>query len=170
MNRLDWLLQCFGRRPIRSFEISFRGRDVLIYQEGDLRVSMWAELNGSGPPHRSLCPRDMRVHRPGESLGGPGTPLIDEVLRERIIANILSAAPPGHYGVDYEWSDAAPDGARASEDRPRDGSPSIEPVYLAPQPVARPTALQRLAQLGLIAIVLLSIVVLLLKIAALWRT
>jgi hypothetical protein len=112
----------------------------------------------------------MRVHRPGESLGGPGTPLIDEVLRERIIANILSAAPPGHYGVDYEWGAAAPDGARASEDRPRDGSPSIEPVYLAPQPVARPTALQRLAQLGLIAIVLLSIVALLLKIAALWRT
>ena len=155
---------------MRSFEVSSRGRDVLIYQEGDLRVSMLAELQGEGPHCRSLCPRDMRVHRPGESLDGPGTPLTDEGLRDRIIANILSDAPPGYYRVDYEWGAAAPDGASASEDRPRDGSASIEPVYLAPQPVARPTALQRLAQLGLIAIVLLSIVALLLKLAALWRT
>ena len=155
---------------MRSFEILSRGRDVLVYQEGDLRVSMLAELQGKGPPHISLCPRDMRIHRPGESLDGPGAPLTDEGLRDRIIANILSDAPPGYYRVDYEWGAAAPDGASASEDRPRDRSPSIEPVYLAPQPVARHTALQRLAQLGLIAIVLLSIVALLLKIAALWRT
>ena len=71
---------------MRSFEVSSRGRDVLIYQEGDLRVSMLAELQGEGPHCRSLCPRDMRVHRPGESLDGPGTPLTDEGLRDRIIA------------------------------------------------------------------------------------
>jgi hypothetical protein len=112
----------------------------------------------------------MRVYPPGGPISGPGAPLTDEGLRDRIIANILSDAPPGYYGVDYEWGAAAPDGASASEDRPRDGSPSIEPVYLAPKPVARHTALQRLAQFGLIAIVLLSLVALLLKIAALWRT
>jgi hypothetical protein len=164
------LIRLLRMRPPRPFRVVGLSRDVWLYTEGDLRVSIAAELMGKGPPHRVLYPRTMRVYPPGGPISGPGAPLTDEGLRDRIIANILSDAPPGYYGVDYEWGAAAPDGASASEDRPRDGSPSIEPVYLAPQPVARHTALQRLAQFGLIAIVLLSLVALLLKIAALWRT
>ncbi|MFN5496663.1 MAG: hypothetical protein ACK5WD_12955 [bacterium] len=111
----------------------------------------------------------MRAYPPGEPISGPGAPLTDEGLRDRIIANILSDAPPGYYRVDYEWGAGAPDGATASEDRPRDGSQSIEPVYLSPQPKMTRSILRRLAPLLVIALVLLSIVVLSLKIAALWR-
>ena len=166
MSWLDRVLRLVAGRPPRPFEISYRGRDVLVYREGDLRVSMWAELLAAGSASRALCPRAMRAYRPDESLDGPGTPLTDERLRERIIVNIVSDAPPGYFRIDDEWGAETASAAGMKDAPPSELSPSIEPVYLAPTPGA--SAWPRPLRVAGICLALILVVALALLLASIW--